>query len=109
MKNMRVPILASRPDNMWTYTCRHGRDSLGGSGMLRPCKDLLVTNILDTADETTRLIASYGWFTTLGNITQYSAGKIGLNKISLGCERWEYRYRVASRAAANLVPWTVER
>lgn len=106
---MRVPILHARPEHLWHYTCSHGRAELGGTGMLHPAKDLLVTNILDSQDDATKLIASYGWFTSLGNIDKHSAGKVGLNKISLKCERWEFRYRVSSRAAASLVPWTIER
>jgi len=94
---------------LYTYTCCHAHDAIGGSGLIRPLKDLLVTNVLDNQDEATRLIASYGWFTSLNNISRYSAGMIGLNKISLKCNRWEYRYRVASRFAGKLVPWTVER
>ena len=109
MRTDNVPILRARPDYLYHYTCSHSRTAIGGSGQIFPGKDLLTTNVLDTADEATRMITSLGWFTSHGDIGKHNAALVGLDNVDLKCNRWEHRYRVVSRHAKLLVPWHMNR
>jgi hypothetical protein len=107
--SFKAPILQSRPDHLYHYTCDHARKSIGGAGHIVSSKDLLTTNVLETADEATRFITSVGWFTSHADIGRHNAALVGLDNVDLKCNRWEHRYRVVSRHTKLLVPWGMER
>lgn len=84
--------MASR--TLWHYTCAHGREAIGESGVLLPACQLVAD------DKRAELVASW-WPSTVVWLTDLRVplrAALGLTSVALSCDRTAYRYRVLDPA-----------
>ena len=82
---------------LWHYTCQHGRDKIGRSGLLLPARDLVPAHRRDALPWP----SVYVWLTDLDTP---DADVLGLTRHLIRCDRTAYRYRVSD--ATGVVAWT---
>lgn len=91
---MKLPTL-------YHYTCDHSRAEI--TDTLLPARYLLSVKAFRSLGYTGQLLASFVWLTDLTPVTQLNAYKLGLDMVTLLCDRTRVRYRVTD--PKGVVSW----
>jgi hypothetical protein len=81
----------SRTPTLYHYTCGHGRDAIGDTGLVVPIRISTphAAATMDAGDHA--WMADVAWFTDLPVVDRDA---LGLTSATIDCDRGEYRFRV---------------